>query len=223
MDGLPEDEQDHAWVLDGALSNLSSLVKDFRSALCLYEYCLIEMRVNNSIRYEVSGDFIGWATIAARDGAMTIYHFRETMDGIRQYGVKSCPTLSPFIDTECLRRADRRFQKLFPKFAKIRHSVAHSANRYRNLNYYEKNSFSGTSHSLGNFGITEAQSVVITNCLMDRTFATTWEGQILSYDITEQTLSNLTAIKSEFYKAFHKAIAESVILSGGAHRVSTTK
>jgi len=62
--------------------------------------------------------------MAARDGALTIYHFGSTIDGIRK-SLRSCPALSGPIDRQKLTNAGKLFEAKFPGYIAIRHVVSH--------------------------------------------------------------------------------------------------
>src|SRR5256885_4764441 len=51
----------------------------------------------------------GWQSIAARDGAMTIYHFGCAIDGIKN-SLPAAPTLNAKIDRQALKNASNIFR-----------------------------------------------------------------------------------------------------------------
>ena len=67
-----------------------------------------------------------WPMLAARDGAMSVYHFGVAMEGIKK-SLPSYPTIDAGVDKKQIRIATNLFRKYFPRPEAIRHVVAHSA------------------------------------------------------------------------------------------------
>jgi hypothetical protein len=66
-----------------------------------------------------------WVFVAGRDGAMSIYHFAKSMEGMMAF-LGQCPTVLDKVDRTKLRSARKMLRELFPDFEAVRHAVAHA-------------------------------------------------------------------------------------------------
>ena len=194
---LPFVEQESCNSINGRLAELAGYVEDFAAALELYEvstkavgHLMVpfdgtedETRARNIKRR--------WRFIAAKDGAMTIYHFGETIDAVRG-GLGNCKTLRAMVNTDKLKEADKHFDKAFPNYVKLRHSVAHQA-------IVAKAPYMAMSRSDG------TGQTIITGTLIDRRFISVWNGHRVEYEISEPSLSELATIRGEIFDAFTEA------------------
>jgi hypothetical protein len=219
---IPAEEQEALLHIVDILASLGRFERRFSLALMLFDFSHDE---NSRLGADVSmgrADFgtldaktntlSGWQMMAAREGAMTIYHFGQTVEAIGS-NLKACPTLCGLADHSTLRVAKKLFNATFPDYDAIRHVVAHMAD------------FSATqkmkaSHSIvgpwkGNFGAvsieTKDQNAVtrFTDNLYDRTYCITFEGKVYGYEITLGTLETITKIRRHFYSAFDPAVGAS--------------
>ncbi len=67
-----------------------------------------------------------WCGIAARDAAMSVYHFGETRRAISS-SLGKCPSLNAQVDAEKLRAARKAFDREFPDAVQLRHAIGHLA------------------------------------------------------------------------------------------------
>jgi hypothetical protein len=146
----------------------------------------------------------GWQQIAARDGALTIYHFGRAIEGLRE-SFGACPALSSQVDHHKIRRAYKDSNQPSRTFIEIRAAVAHVAD------------FSGTTqkkffHSVK--GIFKAKWFSSNNPagitwlagnMNDHTFAVTLEGKAYTYDLSLQSAERIREIKLQIFSAFDAA------------------
>src|SRR5829696_6885478 len=85
----PPEEREHAQHFSTQLHMLRMYVIAFSRAVHLIDHCENLLKSLPSIpdRQKV----FDWTAIAARDAAMTIYHFRSTLYSVQNF--KHCPTL----------------------------------------------------------------------------------------------------------------------------------
>jgi len=181
------------------VSQPTSYAEDFQDALSLFDYCHEQRSVFISLgeedelakawQREFFSRLSSWQLVAARDGAMSIFQFGESMKFIKA-GVHMAPSLSVMIDSEAWKSANRRFKKDFPRFEAMRHAVAHSAEMIKTRAHLKKNS---------------AGQMFIQSSLSGRQFQATYDGKLLSYEMSQETLNKLTLVLSEFYRAFRRA------------------
>ena len=124
-EGLPEAERETARNISSALMSLMSYIESFRDALALFDFC-------DTLDKRAAGNN-AWKFLAARDGAMTIFHIGRAMAAVHEaLDARSCPALLAMIDIPALRLARRRLEGLFPDFEELRHSVAHAGDNATN-------------------------------------------------------------------------------------------
>jgi hypothetical protein len=68
---------------------------------------------------------MAWRQIAARDGALQIYHIGAVIGKFREH-LRSSPTLQSLLDRQKLRNATKLFESYFPNYRLIRDSIGHS-------------------------------------------------------------------------------------------------
>lgn len=195
IDCEPE-EQEEVRIVEDHLRRLVSYAEDFSSALSLFNFC-------QQFDHRLTGN---WSFVAARDGAMTIYHIGKTIELTRS-GLKRAPTLSALTSTDTLIDAGKRYRQAFPTFEKVRHAVSHSSELFRDKENIAKNAFSG-SYDDGYVRIEDSTNVVVSNGLMGRNYTNTIDGKIISYEISEATKTTVYDCVNTFISAF-KPVYES--------------
>jgi hypothetical protein len=221
-DSLPKSERKSAWLIEQAVDDLNNFVKEFRSALALFDFCtgqqqaIEQRRKANASRPndpQFAEYFGGWRFVAARDGAMSIYHFGKTLEGIRA-NLGSCPAVRPWVDSSALRLAAKRFDNYFPQFVAMRHAVAHAGELTRGEKNFDKHSFTGNYTGPG-IEVVDSAHMSIRNSLFGRTYTATFDGQVATYEISGTTLSHLGDIKEEIVSVFRKVEAASIEAAKG--------
>lgn len=202
---LPEPERNTAHLINSALLSLQGYVDDFRSAVRLYDFCRVQEATKqltgaSNLPKQFLKELPRWPFLAGRDGAMTIYHFSIALEGL-QTNIAKCPTLTPYVERPLLKSANKLLRKYFPDLEQIRHSVAHTADKMKTPEKHAEHSFSGSYSGLG-IAIKKSTQVTIINSFQDRLFTNTWEGKVLSYELSQDTWKKLIAIKKEVWAAF---------------------
>jgi hypothetical protein len=138
--------------------------------------------------------------MAARDGAMTVYHFSGVIDAIKK-SQKNTPTLRALVDGKRIRAAGRQFKVHFPQFEQIRHAIAHDAEfaatpelKRKHRSPEDKITLEGHELTIGDSF--DAETVK---------FCTSIDGHRVSYELSRASLNNLIAVQREVYGAFNKA------------------
>jgi len=198
---FPEKEQQSAYACESCLRDIASCVRDFKYALALGDFCAFQMRIQQANpRPGLGEELFPWQLIACRDGAMTIYHFAKAMDGANTWA-KTCPTMSPLIDHAHLKNAFKLLGSYFANFEAVRHAVAHSSELIKNRKWIDEHSFTG-SYQSENINLVNVNKLVMRNVIEGRTFTSTFNGSIQSYEMSQATLDKLSEIATEFYLAF---------------------
>lgn len=184
---FPANERDDVHHCYACLEDLSRYCNDFSGALGLFTLCA---QVGHP----------EWNMIAAKDGAMTIYHFAKAMDGANTWCFRS-PTLASMVKRQYLGDGFKLLGSYFPRFEAVRHAVAHAGDITKNPKWLASHSFTGSHHGqaivLHNVG-----GMVIRNLLDNNKFKATFDGAIQEYEISDKTLSVLNEIREMFFRAF---------------------
>lgn len=210
---LPQPEQDAGRLVRDGLEQLAGYVRDFAAALSLFDFSteqsrfLIEQGIQRPLN-EREKTFLAvsssWPFVPARDGAMTIYHFGITLEGIRR-SLGLCPSLGKFVDHQAFRSCQRAFREKFPAAVKLRDAVAHAADKLASPNKYAEHAFRGGYEGPAIDAANPPGGVTITNGLEGRIFTNTWEGQIYAYEISQRSLQDLDLIRVAAWEAFKRA------------------
>ncbi|MFN3657147.1 MAG: hypothetical protein ACK4UO_07825 [Pseudolabrys sp.] len=187
---LPDAEQKDAIEHMTYLAELWSAVLQFNHALNLFDFC-----------ERKRPDEYGWKLIAARDGAWSIYNFGSIMQYFRA-GFGTIPTLSRMIEHDSLRTAQKLFDSSFPDFPLIRHALAHVPESTMNQEKRDKNYYKGSFTSDGMIVEGDQTLIMIKNSLKGRKYQTTFNGRLLSYELSEETLKKLIQAKDIFFSGF---------------------
>lgn len=126
---VPETEKDDAWVLLIATESLDGFIRDFEMAVQLFDMASVEMQRVMTEHREASRNkmwmYSAWTRIAARDGAMRIYHLGAVMKAIRA-SLHVSPALLAMVNISKTRTAMKLLESYFPNYELIRNAVAHS-------------------------------------------------------------------------------------------------
>lgn len=174
------------------LGDLNSYVRDFGAALDLFDMCIARAMAlekgglpEHSLRKE-KDKTRRWKFMAARDGAMTVFHFGKTLQAINDQVFPCGPILS-LINENALRQAAKQFGKDHPRFEAVRHSIAHLAE-------FKANAAIMQEHAEGHIFLQER--------LDGRKFQFTFEGKIVEYELDYATIQKLEEVKLLAFSAF---------------------
>ena len=216
-----ETEFDDALQLVSALIGLEQFTQAFRIAVELFDFSAVQLQQARNERdmsraasgfydYEVwkqkSQRFAGWQQLAARDGALQIYHMGIVMEKIKGQ-LNNVPTIREVVDSLELRTAVKLFQKYFPNYRLIRNAVAHSHNELAP----SAGAFrSQTSDEINISGLAQGRGIFITNALHGNKYIITKDKTVASYEISNATHAKLEAVRLRFIAGFDNARAEVV-------------
>lgn len=202
---LPEQERNAARVIGSNLSMLDFQVDAFFAALSLFDHCMtLSAPPDHPAR--------AWMHVAARDGAMSIYHAQIALDGVRVC-LRQCPTFDQHVDKTALRLAGRALSEHFGGLDKLRDSIAHISEQHHSPERHAKNALFG-EHASGTFFRQSPQTngTTITAALKGRTFINSWRGQLYSYDLSSKSYGHLVEARTQTYRAIAPAADYTVTL-----------
>lgn len=189
----PEEEQPEIRHVEGLLFGINRFVQDFGAAASLFEFC----------RAHSSQLPAPWMLVAARDGAMSIYHFGKSLEAIRA-GFGRCPTYRKAVEHTKLKQGSKDFEAAFPGFIKLRHAIAHNAELGETKEKAAANAAKGPFDQFG-VNIGEGASIGIGNGLSNDTFFCSIDGTMVSYKINASSLKALINVKDTLDQAFAPA------------------
>lgn len=198
---MPEEERGTAHLFSHALSDLQRYITDFAAAISLMDIPVPEPKPNSDDHTTI----IQWHFIAARDGAMSVYHFGKTLHALHSSYGSLLPTLWKAVDTNQFKIAWRLFDSQFPHIDLIRHAVAHSGELTRTPKDYEQNVVTGayTGHGIKMGAGASATFTFLSN----RTFVISIEKKVLAIEISMATLAKMDRCAMLFYSGLHPAPA----------------
>lgn len=183
-------EREEVRLVEDHLQRLVRYAEDFSAALSLFNFC-------QQFDHRLTGN---WSFVAARDGAMTIYHTGKTME-LTRAALKRTPTLEALTSTAPLSQAGKTYRQAFPTFEKVRHAVSHSSELFRDKESVARNAFSG-SYDDGLVRIENSTNAVVSNSLLGRNYTNTIDGKIVSYEVSEATKTKVYECVNTFVSAF---------------------
>jgi hypothetical protein len=147
--------------------------------------------------------FLSWRLIAARDGAMSIYHFAKAMDGANTWAFRS-QSFAAKIDKGRLCDAFKLLRTYFAKFEAVRHAVAHAADVTKNPKWLSEHTLKGPFKNPAII-LDDTSTVTIKNTILNDVFMSTFNNELQEYEVSIKTLNSLNEIKNTFYEAFPAA------------------
>lgn len=190
IDALPPDEQNPAIMLLFNLIQGHQYAQQFAAAVGLLDFVDLEEKrlLNfNGPTIANSRNLINlWRGMAARDGAMSIFHLGATLDAIGSM-TKSAPSFTGKVDAAALRSARKRLRESFPGYDNLRHGVGHLAEMTSSLKKVAAHAVDG--HLI--FGGLEGRDFTITQDRAHRTIS-----------LTQLSVRTLGKIIHDVYSAF---------------------
>lgn len=212
LDLVDVEDQDIAIKIRTSAAMLNYYVRAFEAAMQLYEHIAA---VHAQARSEFENDpndaqadltleiVDGWVAIAGRDGALTLFNFLRTLDGLISLSAK----LTKLVMEERVKEIGMARKKLlddFPNLFAVRHAVAHSGERFESAEKTLEHTFVGpwrNSQMVVNSGPGTTMGSVLVDNLNQRVYSNTWDGQIVSYRLEEASVHNLAAVRDMVFDA----------------------
>jgi len=145
-----------------------------------------------------------WQLMAAREGALTIYHFGQALAAVAP-AVRQCSSIADRVDYAALRLARKSFKAAFPSHDAVRHVVGHAVDFTATVEERNRHSVmppwehAFNSHTMQYAG---TRPIFKLGDLSDRAYLVTYEGDVHFYELKAETLERLSAIRERTYSAF---------------------
>lgn len=169
--------------------NLTRFVEEFHVAVQLFE--LLERGGGPPSVGVFGGVFTNFRLIAARDGALSLYHFSCSLEALQSLLIR-CPTTRNS-DLKALKTAAKVFRRAFPNAAALRHAVAHAgevfANPARMKEHIQQQDFNSPGGFSSAGGYLSAQ-------LFERRFSIGWQGKVFTVTMDISSVVTLAAIQA---------------------------
>jgi hypothetical protein len=212
-------ERDRAWEISRNLYSLIAHAQDFGAAVQLFDFAMASyLEIQNQIPSYKPGTtelrhalrqklrpsmniYERWQFIAGRDGAITIYNLGRAMEGIRA-SLKSCPSYNALINQDALTESTQILRRRFPRFEGVRHTVGHAAEFSQSPEARAKHA--STEAMDGTRGMTkpEGTSVYIGRSFNGREFFATFDGKIVSYELSLESFEHAKRAVLKMIEAF---------------------
>lgn len=205
-DRIPADQMPALLHICELLAELGLYQRHFMLAVYLFEY-------STQAAFEIADFAIledslwttgGWQMMAARDGALTIYHFGRAAEGL-QNSLSFCPALSEQIDRKQVSSAIRSFQSAFPHNIDIRNAISHVADSSSTLTQKLSHAILGPFKTK-RFSSEDPNSLTwLPGNLNGTTYAVSLKGKIFTYEVDRNNAEILRNVKQLIYNVFEPA------------------
>lgn len=208
-ESVPQNEVKAAVKYLSDVQMLSNWVQGFQSCLSLFDFSQSQIASHKEqafreITTNLNGIFVfnqiqhlmgPWVQIAARDGAMQIYHLGRAMDYISSYHYQ-CPIFKSNVDHDYTKKARKLFREKFPEPNPLRNSVSHLG----------EFSMQPEAHGTNIPGEVTPDGqpipVMFVGLLFGRHWTSSVDKKMHSYELSQTTLDDLGMIHQTFLLAF---------------------
>lgn len=202
---IPESEREAVSIIQSWLFMLDGFVVDFYAALEIFDFANMRFKagidgltlnkksnidglpINKPPNLVIPPNiFSRWNFIAARSGAMTLREFQITMATIKG-GAVLAPSLYEQVDIKKIRITEKLFNSRFPRTRVLRNQAGHVASStIRQINSHRE----------------RGRGPLFLHNLVGRRYETTYEGEILSYELSVENLNKLNDVKLRIFECF---------------------
>lgn len=203
------DHEAFAAVMRG-LHALETLAGRFHSALYLFDHSAALRELSRQVargRFETEQELRDqrltnrWPMLAAREGAFVLYDFSYALSNTKT-AIREYPALNALVDWSYLKRARAIFKMGFPHWKKLRNAVGHTGEFAITKAQWNANSLKGSANVIGS-SVGPGNHVTILN---GRTYHdTTFGGDFLSYELSDESLARLWTIIAAVYESMDAA------------------
>ncbi len=190
-----EEDREAATFTHHQLTMLCLYGKAFIADQGLLSHCEQSLSALSQREYYKS-PIVSWKHIAARDGAINLYHFSTTLESISK-SIGLAKSLHHTADHDKIKAARKLFRDTFPTVEKMRHSVAHAADLHKSKENTKENTVFG-----------EKGGLFISGNLVKGVFSFTHEGKVVSYELSQRTANIVREVAWTLVSAFPDALID---------------
>jgi|SRR5579863_5598455 len=198
MRNVPTELAPSASSIERNLHDMRSAAAALIAAISLFEFCGMQERMLRATQAPMGRTlYTDWMFLAGREGAMAIRNFRFALSTVRGL-IGTIPPWRTSVDTAALKRAEQEFSKHFPFADHMRHAIAHPENH---SNPAKSKPITKGIDMLG-MNVSAGAAVTIKNGIFNSTFSDTFEGALVHYDLTPETMKTILSILTICFDAF---------------------
>lgn len=209
---IPSEEHEIVNHITMLLSSLAGFERKVTLAVLLFEWTRSaewqQSQITGFIHDQMIDTTSGWRVMAARDGAISIFHFGKTIQALHK-NLKLAPTLDLQLNHMILKEGSQEFRTSFPGYEAIRHVIAHVAEFSSTKEQKSAHSIVGPQKlQFGGVAIEIKDEGAInqfSDNLYDNSYVVTCNGKVHSYEVSAATIIKLQNIKMKIYSSFEKA------------------
>jgi hypothetical protein len=179
---------------------LTLFLEQLKKAIALFE--LLER--SDPIARGLDNDLFTYRMIAARDGALSIFHFKCSLEAIKKQ-LPRCPSIAAKVDAVKIREALKQLSAFFPHTDNVRNAIAHAGERFSSPERIKEHSMKLPRYGPG-FAIDEGGHLL--SALHERTYSVGNLGEVFSLTLDQTAVSNLQQVISSVQQAFQAYFEE---------------
>ena len=138
---LPPEEHEYANHSTFLMGQLAGHLKEFRSAVRLFEHCWSERekaRFSGNWMYDPDRDHDSWMFIAARAAATEVYHYWIILRALRST-IGRCASIRDLLDDVALKQAVQLLEVWFDPIELRRHAISHASEMVESSQQFQFN------------------------------------------------------------------------------------
>ena len=209
MVSQPHQQRKSLWHVERQLKELGYYVDQVELNIILFDagdFYISGIRPSKNLppgTYDPIQVYSAWKRTACRDSAMAMFNFERGMNAIKS-SLADVADLLRLVDHQKLKTAEKLFKSYFPDFKGLRHSVGHTAEFFGTKEQRRNHSIKGPINT-GVFRSEGSQGTVIIDSIENRKFMSTYNGRLVTLDMSLGTVNKLTEITILFYSGFKEA------------------
>jgi hypothetical protein len=182
--------------------NLHRFLSEFQTSVALFE--LLERGGGPPSIGVFGGVFIQYRIIAARDGALNIFHFGCSLEAIKKQ-LPMCPSIAQRTDAVKLRNAVKQFNSDFPHADNVRNAIAHAGEVFSTPQKIKENEQKSDHKGVG---FSSGAGGHLIGALYERTYTVSNHGFIFSVTLNADAIAKLANIILLVDAAFQVPVAQ---------------
>ena len=170
--------------------NLGTFEQQFFSASTLFTV-LSQNDMNWSDDYTIRMQITDWRLVAARDAALSIYHFGKALHAIRSFAGASKQYGGKLNAVE-LKKVKILFDQNFPDITSMRHAISHAGELAENPRVYAEHVLKENAQGDGFFIAAGASQGLALNGV---NLSIPWRGKMITVGIGQDTADTLALVR----------------------------
>jgi hypothetical protein len=149
----------------------------------------------------VDGRLFQYKMIAARNGALSLYHFKYSLSAVKNQ-LPTSSTHARKVDAASICKALQTFKADFPDIDLVRHAIAHAGELWETPKKMALNRVRSPGHDVP---VLPGHVPVIVGLLSQTTYSLAHKGKMVSVEITPESVAKLKVSLQMVVRAFRDA------------------